>query len=63
MTDLTFIVRLGVVDSQRTEEFNSIDIYMDNKGRLIGLDSYTIANSNDPMYSPYTMEEVLLDGE
>ena len=62
MTNLSFVVRLGIVDPDNNE-LHSIDIYRDDTGRLIGLDSFTIAASENALYSPYNREEIALDSE
>lgn len=56
----SFVVRLGVVDSE-TNELQSIDIYKDAKGRLIGVDSTFLSADESPIYSPFTREELNLD--
>lgn len=61
MTDLKFVVRLGVINPE-TEELQSIDIYMDAGGVMVGFDSIPIANG-DRLYSPYDKKEVTLEGQ
>lgn len=62
MANAKFIVKIGVIDPETNEE-HWLDVYQEEGGRVVGLDSRFLADTgpDEPIKSPYGNKDIVIE--